>query len=967
MTNAINTRTGSIPLEFAKQLTDIVNSALANGEFLQKVSPVTQDLLKYWFSPTFCDERRINFHEGQKQAILNIIFCHEVLRTTSVFDMYQQASENIATSDFLTAPQNDKFAHPKYCVKMATGTGKTWVMNAVFLWQYLNAKYDENKSFPTTKNFLFVAPGLIVYERLLDSFLGKEDEHGVRHFETSDLKQNEKLFIPEKYRDTVYGFVQNNVVRKEEIGRKITGEGIIAITNWHLLAGVDDEDEPAEISPLANPKKILQDLLPVTPGADAGHALDTLDNKFLRGGEIEYLRSLENICVFNDEAHHIHENKIAGVVSEVEWQKSLNYISEGKATDFMQVDFSATPYDVTGSGQKRTKNYFPHIVVDFTLSSAIRAGYVKTIAIDRRKEIASLADEDLDFKAIRDGKEVLALSAGQKLMLRAGLSRLHLLEEEFVKINPDKHPKMLVICEDTKVSPLVKDFLITEGLNENDVLQIDSDKKGSVKPDEWKEIKQRLFNIDRKTSPKVVVSVLMLREGFDVSNVCVIVPLRSSNAPILLEQVIGRGLRLMWREPEYAEIKAENRHKMLDLKQAPDGYYDILHIVEHPAFIQFYEDLDKDMVFEEKEPPQPKNVTGDIINVGLKENYRDYDFYIPTIVKEREEILTPKELSAKSFEKSIWSFAQLKNMVKRNGEAFVAQEMTVKTRFGEYRVNSDIFNAQSYNDFLAKMVYVITANIGRISPRSGKVFPTMQVNQRLLVAVIDDYIRNYLFETPFNPLEDNNWRVLMLVQGQIIQHIVKQVSKSIYELQNNVNVEDATIGKNYFSQVKTLKMRKNFSLNIVKSVYEKTAYPSNKGQFEKDFLEFADADSEVERLLKINENYHLFASLRYIRTDGMLSAYFPDFMVKTGNDVYMVETKAQKDVSQENVVQKQKGALDWIKKTNELRPEDRMNAVWHYVILDDSTFYSQKSNGASTRDMMNYCELTNAKIQGRLL
>ena len=113
---------------------------------------------------------------------------------------------------------------------------------------------------------------------------------------------------------------------------------------------------------------------------------------------------MPNICVFNDEAHHIHENKTAGIISEVEWQKSLNFISENKKTNFIQVDFSATPYDITGSGQKRTKHYFPHIIVDYTLNSAIRAGLVKTIAIDKRKEIASLADDELEFKAIRDGK-----------------------------------------------------------------------------------------------------------------------------------------------------------------------------------------------------------------------------------------------------------------------------------------------------------------------------------------------------------------------------------------------------------------------------------------------------------------------------------------------------------------------------------------------------------------------------------
>ncbi|MBR3501628.1 MAG: DEAD/DEAH box helicase family protein, partial [Alphaproteobacteria bacterium] len=714
--------------------------------------------------------------------------------------------------------------------------------------------------------------------------------------------------------------------------------------------------------------RVISDLLPITPGTTAGHSLETLDNQYLHGGELDYLKGLKNICVFNDEAHHIHENKTAGIVSEVEWQKSLNYISEGKVADFIQVDFSATPYDITGSGQKRTKHYFPHIVIDYSLNQAIHAGLVKTIAIDKRKEIASLADEDLEFKAVRNGKDVLELSDGQRLMLRAGLSRLRLLEDEFIRINPDKHPKMLVICEDTKVSPLVRDFLLQEGLSDGDVLQIDSDKKGSVKPEEWKQIKQSLFNIDKKASPKVVVSVLMLREGFDVSNVCVIVPLRSSQAPILLEQVIGRGLRLMWREPDYDEIKAENRHKMLDLKQEPNGYYDILHIVEHPAFIQFYEDLDKSMFFEEVKKPNRESILGDIITVGLKENYKDYDFYIPSIIKDREEILSPKDLKADDFEELPWTLEQLKSMVERqNGEIFVAQEMTVKTRFGEYKVTADIFNAQSYNDFLAKMITVITSNIGRLSSHSSKEFPTMQINQSSLVALIDDYIRNKLFKQSFNPMEGNNWRLLMLLKGAIVQHIMKQVSKSIYELQNSIDIEDAEVSKKYFSEIKNLKMRENFSLEIVKSIYEKTAYPSNKGEFEKNFLEFADADGQVERLLKINENYHLFAHLKYIRTDGMLSSYYPDFMVKIGNDIYMVETKAQKDVSQENVVQKQKGALDWIKKTNELPLKDRMNSDWHYAILDDNTFYLMKDRGASTKDMLDYCKLTNAKIAGTLL
>ena len=161
-------------------------------------------------------------------------------------------------------------------------------------------------------------------------------------------------------------------------------------------------------------------------------------------------------------------------------------------------------------------------------------------------------------------------------------------------------------------------------------------------------------------------------------------------------------------------------------------------------------------------------------------------------------------------------------------------------------------------------------------------------------------------------------------------------------------------------------MRENFALNIRKSIYEKTAYPSNKGEFEKEFLLFADRDSEVERLIKINENYHNFAHMKYIRTDGLLSSYSPDFVVKINDNIYLVETKAQKDLDNVNVKQKQKSAVDWCKKINELPLDNRMFSSWSYSLLDDNTFYSMKGRGASTKDILEYCKLTNAKIHGTL-
>ncbi|MBI5468392.1 MAG: DEAD/DEAH box helicase family protein [Deltaproteobacteria bacterium] len=973
MTVSLNTGTREIPLKFARELTAVVNQEWESGGFISKTSPVTQDLLRFWFNDSFCDARSINFHAGQRQAILNTIYLQEILKTDSVFDMYTAASGEIAAEMDIVYLKKDKFSHPKYCLKMATGTGKTWVLSALLIWQYLNARAEENPSGRFSKNFLIVAPGLIVYERLLDAYLGKEEEGvGVRNFDTSDFKRYEELFIPPAYKEIIFGFIQSNVVKKDEIGRKVTGEGMIAITNWHLLAG-EDEEESCDTSPLEDPSSAVKELLPVTPGTSAGHSLEALDNNYLSGGEIEYLANLNNLVVFNDEAHHIHETKKAGIVSEVEWQKSLNKIAEGKRNRFIQIDFSATPYDVTGSGQKRTKHYFPHIIMNFDLKTAIHKGLVKTIALDKRKEIATM---ELDFRALRDGNKVIGLSEGQKLMLRAGLQKLKILEKQFIELTrdksgmSDKYPKMLVVCEDTQVSPYVVDFLTeAEGLSNEDVVQIDSDRKGSIPAKEWQEVKQRLFNMDKHASPKIVVSVLMLREGFDVSNICVIVPLRSTQAPILLEQIIGRGLRLMWREADYQDIKNENRIRLLQKKQEPSNYLDILSIVEHPAFIEFYDDLvSEGMIGESHELPEGRtDVLGDIINIGLKENYKDYDLYWPIIVHDKEETLKAMEPISGYMSNFNWySLEQLKRMVPKDGESFFSEEVTVKTRFGEYKVTADLFTAKSYNEFLSKIIKVITSSIVKVSQRTSKDYPVMQINNAALVRVVDDLIRNRLFNEPFDPFIDNNWRVLLLSKAGITEHIVKEISQTIYDMQNSINVEEAVIIKKYFSEVEFMKMRENYSLELTKTIYQRLPYPSNKGELEKSFMLYCDSDSQVDSFLKINEHYHDFAHFNYIRTDGMLSSYYPDFIVKIGSNIYLVETKAQKDLKDQNVKQKELGALDKLKKTNELNPEDKMDAEWSYVLLGETTFYSMRDRGASIREIMEFLKLSRQKIEGTL-
>lgn len=964
---AINS--SNISLELAHRLTDVVNAAWKSGEMLEKVTPTTASLLNYWFGEGFCNERVRNFHEGQRQAILNIIYLHEVMGENCVMDAYQGIIPELMDRADLAQLAKPKYQMPKYAVKMATGTGKTWVMHALIIWQMLNARHEDVESGRFTQKFLIVAPGLIVYDRLLDAFCGrKKRDEEYRDPQTNDYYMNQEVFIPERYRDEVFSFIQNNVVTKEDgIGRKTTGEGLIALTNWHLFENQMEEkkqNEDVDDSSTVTPAEIISDLLPIRPGKSAGNDLGMLDRRALGGTELEYLAGLKDLMVINDEAHHIHEIKRNGETEEVEWQRGLNAISATKGTRFIQVDFSATPFDTKGTGEKQVKLFFPHIIVDFDLPMAMKQGLVKLLLLDRRQELTDL--ENLDYNAERDEQgKVVGLSEGQRMMLRAGLTKLNKLEEEFLKNDASKNPKMLIVCQDTTVSPFVEEFLKSEGLEEEDIVTIDSNKQGEVKDEEWQEIKKKLFDIDRYKSPKVVISVLMLREGFDVNNICVLVPLRSSQAPILLEQLVGRGLRLMWRESDYIDIKREDRLRVLKNHQPPRTYIDTLSIVEHPAFIKFYDDLqDQGLVAVDEGDVGAGGATGDILTVGLREDYGKYDFQWPVILHDSIDEFEDAEIELDDLEPfTMYPLPLLRKFLAKEGETFVSQESLTKTTFGKYKVTANLFNASGYNEYLQKLLRVVTLRFENCR-RQG--FPTIQINGAQMVQVMDWYIREKLFSQPFNPFQGNDWKILLAKDGIVTKHIVEQFAVAIYKMQNRLTTINAEVSHTDFSSLRAIKMRESYSMEVQKCIYPRLGYPSHGGGLEKAFIEFLDRDAEVERFLKINENGHSFAIIFYVRKDGLMATYHPDFIVATADKVYLIETKGDDKVDDVNVRQKQTATIEWIKKINALEPEDRMNRTWEYVLVGESVFYSLSGSGATITDICNMCKVSYSVATGNL-
>jgi len=930
------------------------------ADLYELVTPVTAELLRWWFGEDACQSRTFNFHAGQKQAILNVIVAHEVLASPNLKDLYEQVcADALLEGTRLADVGQGKHGFPKYCLKMATGTGKTWVLQALLMWQLLNktAALDEGRDDPRfTRRFLIVAPGLIVYERLLDAFLGKEREDKSRDFATSDTASYAELFAPPARRERIAQFVRGNVCSKSEIGLKATGNGMIAITNWHLLSEAGDEveqeeEEVAAPGMVADASAVAYDVLPLVPGRAAGNSLDVLDRRWARGNVLSYLADLPDLMVFNDEAHHIHELKKEGETTEVEWQKSLSIIAAGKGRRFVQVDFSATPYNDVGSGRKKGKLYFPHIVIDFGLKTAMRQGLVKSLVLDRRKEIGALP---LEFKAERDADGNPMLSEGQRVMLRAGLQKLHKLEADFARVDPARCPKMLVVCEDTAVSPLAAQFLRDEGLHEDDVLTVDSGKKAELGEKDWAPLRQRLFDVDRHAQPRVIVSVLMLREGFDVNNICVIVPLRSSRAQILLEQTIGRGLRLMWRDPEYADIKRENRER-INRGEEPGSLIDILSIVEHPAFQNFYDDLMAEGLVGATGDDEEGSSTGDLVAAELREGYEQYDFAIPFILREAEESVEHLPIDVDALPPfAAMSRAKLAALLGK-GDTFTSQDLQSNTLFGDYRVDGKAMDVSGYNELLSRLTRRVSQALSQPLPRGNKIaknldHPYLQTSIAAVATALDDYIRERLFDESFEPFEDEGWRLLLL--DPVLDHIVRIFGLALLRTAKHSTSGNVEVRHRRLSEVRRLMVRESASLEVSKCIYERLPYPTRSGGLERAFIEWAQNDAGVEAFCKISESRHDFARLRYVKEDGLSAQYIPDFLVRTAEAIYLVETKAQQQVSHPNVQRKLKAAMAWCERVNALDAELRGGRRWHYALVGESLFHDWRDKGARLGELL---------------
>jgi len=285
-----------------------------------------------------------------------------------------------------------------------------------------------------------------------------------------------------------------------------------------IITGDDYEQAAGSLEQLFNVKINIFNISKINSEVRGGKAprIKRL-SEYIGESYFDYLAGLDDLVLIMDESHRYRAS--AGV-------RAINELKP-----VLGLELTATPYVETGKGPVRFKN----VIYDYPLPSAMEDGFVKEPAVATRKNFnpAGMSAEEIEKLKLEDG---IRLHESVKVELETYARQT---SNRIVK------PFLLVIARDTTHAGQLRQLIESDGFFEGrykmKVIQVDSSKTGA----EEDEMVQRLLAVESTEEPtEIVIHVNMLKEGWDVTNLYTIVPLRAANARILIEQSIGRGLRL---------------------------------------------------------------------------------------------------------------------------------------------------------------------------------------------------------------------------------------------------------------------------------------------------------------------------------------------------------------------------------------------------------------------------------------
>ena len=647
--------------------------------------------------------------------------------------------------------------------------------------------------------------------------------------------------------------------------RTVRPTGNIFLTNIHRVYSSDQSP------PLPDDENSMDYFLGKKPtGATTDSTVDL--------GDI--VRDIDELMILNDEAHHVHDPKLA-------WFKSIedihNRLLQKGSELALQVDVTATPKHSNGA-------IFVQTVSDYPLVEAISQNVVKHPVLPNAESRAKLAE-----------RQSVKYTEKYADYLELGVIEWRKAAEEHEKMG--KKAILFVMTDNTQncdevavylenLHPALKDAVLVIHTNKSGEI---SEARSSKKQAELEKLRKQANEIDSLESPyKAIVSVLMLKEGWDVKNVTTIVGLRAYSAKpnILPEQTLGRGLRLM-----YAGTAEET-----------------VSVIGTDAFMEFVESIKSEGVELERQPmgegTKPKApIVIEVDKTNVNKNIDALDIEIPILTRRiYREYTNLADLDVTELDFSPVTYQEF-------GEAEIREIVFKDMTTGEV-THTTVMDSNGVADYRSVVGYFVETIRKDLRLVSG---------YDVLYGKVKDFVQHQLFgETVM--LEDPN-----TLQNLSELPATKTVIETFKYAINDLTIQDrgdAQLSETTRAQdARPFIVKEQESLIPQKSVFNRITGDSH---FELEFAAFLENCPDVVSYAKNYFSVHF--KLDYINADGDISNYYPDFIVKlTDRRVVVVETKGREDL---DVPLKMQRLSQWCEDVNKITPD----IDYDFVYVDQENF-----------------------------
>jgi type III restriction enzyme len=776
----------------------------------------SRSLLKWWFQTEHLMPQAdgtvagFEYYFAQREAIETIVYLMDVVAVQEPYDLIRFDSSGLVSRSMFDEHWR------RFVVKMATGSGKTKVLSLALALSYFHKLYEADS--PFARNFLVIAPNIIVLDRILKDF------QGLRIF-------HEDPVIPDNGFDGRYWKDEFQLTLHVQDEVNVTQPtGNIFLTNIHR---VYDNDAPA---PTADDADTMDYFLGTKPTGQ------TTDSKVDLG---VIVRDIDELMVLNDEAHHVHDKSLA-------WFKSIedihNRLIQKDGQLALQLDVTATPKHNNGA-------IFVQTVADYPLVEAISQNVVKHPVLPDAASQGKLQE-----------KQTTKYTERYADFLDLGVIEWRSAYAEHAKVG--KKAILFVMTDDTKNCDEVAEYLEGRYPDLKDaVLTIHTKKNGEISEassgkaaEELEKLREQANAIDSADSPyKAIVSVLMLKEGWDVRNVTTIVGLRSysSKASILPEQTLGRGLRKMYPGPVPEQVSIVGTENFMDFVESiqAEGV-----------------DLERKAMGSGTKPKAP--IVVEIDQENAKKDLDALDIEVP--------VLTPRiyreykqlgDLDVAGLEFQTVAYQQFSAEEQRE---IVFKDITT----GEV-THTTVLDTAGVADYRSVLGYFAQTVMKELRLVGG---------YDVLYGKVKAFVQDRLFGQTVDLEDPNTLRNLseMVATKTVIETIKKAVNDLTVQDKGDAQIRDTI----KLRQTRPFVAKDQDYITPKKSVFNRIIGDSH---FELVFANFLDGCDDVVAFAKNYLAVHF--KLDYVNADGDISNYYPDFLVKLKDGrLIVVETKGLEDL-----------------------------------------------------------------------